>query len=251
MIPFFRKIRKQFADDNKPMKYMRYAVGEILLVVIGILIALSINNWNEIQKIEKEEIGILKNLLDNLYKAKEQSDDFISTEKNLIQSLFVALGKNIEKTELNINSMSDSIFFELLWSFENNVPVINSYTDIKNTGKVAIIKNHEIRENFTNLELKINNLNILVTDRLTVQQIRIDDIAVNDLNFVIFLKKLEPRINIDKESPNEYGSILANPKTRNLLAIKLELTHGVLTSRQDLGTEINKLIHLLELELNK
>jgi hypothetical protein len=35
------------ADDNKPMKYMRYAIGEIVLVVIGILIALSINNWNE------------------------------------------------------------------------------------------------------------------------------------------------------------------------------------------------------------
>ena len=43
MINFFRKIRKKMADDNKPMKYMRYAIGEITLVVIGILIALSIN----------------------------------------------------------------------------------------------------------------------------------------------------------------------------------------------------------------
>lgn len=42
------------ADDNKPMKYMRYAIGEILLVVIGILIALSINNWN--QKIKRQEL---------------------------------------------------------------------------------------------------------------------------------------------------------------------------------------------------
>jgi hypothetical protein len=44
MIPIFRKIRKKMADDNKPMKYMRYAIGEIALVVIGILIALQINN---------------------------------------------------------------------------------------------------------------------------------------------------------------------------------------------------------------
>jgi len=50
MINFFRKIRKQLADDNKPLKYMRYAIGEIVLVVLGILIALSINNWNEEQK---------------------------------------------------------------------------------------------------------------------------------------------------------------------------------------------------------
>ena len=62
MINFFRKIRKKMADDNKPIKYMRYAIGEIVLVVIGILIALQINNWNE-QRIESnEEQLILLNL---------------------------------------------------------------------------------------------------------------------------------------------------------------------------------------------
>lgn len=50
MIPFFRKIRKRLADDNKPIKYLRYAIGEIILVVIGILIALQVNNWNEIRR---------------------------------------------------------------------------------------------------------------------------------------------------------------------------------------------------------
>jgi hypothetical protein len=50
MINFFRKIRRKLADDNKPSKYARYAIGEIVLVVIGILIALSINNWNEQRK---------------------------------------------------------------------------------------------------------------------------------------------------------------------------------------------------------
>ncbi len=47
MINFSRKTRKKLADDNKPLKYARYAIGEIVLVVIGILIALQINNWNE------------------------------------------------------------------------------------------------------------------------------------------------------------------------------------------------------------
>ena len=55
MIPFFRKIRKKMADDNKPLKYMRYAIGEIVLVVIGILIALQINNWN-VKKNQQEKI---------------------------------------------------------------------------------------------------------------------------------------------------------------------------------------------------
>lgn len=47
MIPFYRKIRKRLADDNQFLKYSRYAIGEIVLVVVGILIALQINTWNE------------------------------------------------------------------------------------------------------------------------------------------------------------------------------------------------------------
>ena len=47
MIGFFRRIRKKLADGNQFVKYSRYAIGEILLVVIGILIALQVNNWNE------------------------------------------------------------------------------------------------------------------------------------------------------------------------------------------------------------
>ena len=62
MIPFFRKIRKKMADDNKPLKYMRYAIGEIALVVIGILIALSINNWNEAEKNKKKAKEYLKGI---------------------------------------------------------------------------------------------------------------------------------------------------------------------------------------------
>ena len=53
MINFFRKIRKQLADQNKPLKYFRYAFGEIVLVMIGILLALQVNNWNEERKDQK------------------------------------------------------------------------------------------------------------------------------------------------------------------------------------------------------
>ena len=66
MIPFFRRIRKQLADDNQFLKYSRYAIGEIVLVVIGILIALQINNWNEENKTNKLETKILKELQVNL-----------------------------------------------------------------------------------------------------------------------------------------------------------------------------------------
>jgi len=51
---FFRKIRQNLLVENKKGKYFKYAIGEIVLVVIGILIALSISNWNEKRKINEE-----------------------------------------------------------------------------------------------------------------------------------------------------------------------------------------------------
>ena len=66
MIRFFRNIRQKLAAENNVAKYLRYAIGEILLVVIGILIALQINNWNENRKERLIEIKYLKNLKHDL-----------------------------------------------------------------------------------------------------------------------------------------------------------------------------------------
>ena len=62
MITFFRKIRKKMTDKNNPATYVRYAIGEIVLVVIGILIALQINNWNYERKINIREKTYLRNM---------------------------------------------------------------------------------------------------------------------------------------------------------------------------------------------
>ena len=131
------------------------------------------------------------------------------------------------------------------------MPVLNSYSDIKNTGKIGIIKNRSIRENFTNLELTLTGLNTMVQDRLTVQQMRIDDILVNDINFIHLLKAMEPSMNIDNELQNNYELILNNQKTRNLLALKLSLTYSAIKHRQELGDEIDDLIQLVEVELKR
>ena len=237
--------------ENKVSKYILYAIGEIILVVIGILIALQINNWNAEQNIEKEEISLLNNLLESLYSAKEQSDIDIFKENKLRESLLIALGKNSNKNELGINSMSDSLFYNLLWNSNPSVPVLSSYSDIKNTGRIGIIKNRSIRENFSNLDLSLTELTSLVKDRLIVQQTRIDDILVNDVNFVRLLKSMDPGFDLDNELQNNYNLILNNQKTRNLLALKLGLTYSAINNRQELRDEIDDLIQLVEVELQR
>ena len=107
MIPFFRRIRKKMADDNKPMQYMRYAIGEILLVVIGILIALQINNWNEERKQKLNNNKFLRNLryeieLDTLVFA-EKTTSYNRINQNLRQTLeFLVKPTGINENERKI-----------------------------------------------------------------------------------------------------------------------------------------------------
>ena len=75
MIKFFRKIRQRFLKENKFSKYLIYAFGEILLIVIGILIALNVNNSNENQKQEELIAAALKEVHRNL------SDDIIQSNE--------------------------------------------------------------------------------------------------------------------------------------------------------------------------
>ena len=62
MIKFFRKIRQNLIMENKTSKYIKYAIGEIVLVMIGILLALQVNNWNEQRKLNNEEQHLLEDL---------------------------------------------------------------------------------------------------------------------------------------------------------------------------------------------
>ena len=82
MIRFFRNIRQKLAAQNKVAAYLRYAIGEILLVVIGILIALQVNNWNEQQKLKTSEQVVLKSLLKEFEHNQELLENSILMNKN-------------------------------------------------------------------------------------------------------------------------------------------------------------------------
>ncbi len=98
MTPFFRKIRWRLAQNNQFLKYSRYAIGEIVLVVIGILIALSINNWNEERKQKIQEHHILAILLKDLYLAENKSKVLVENEiviyntlENFLKSQYIGM----------------------------------------------------------------------------------------------------------------------------------------------------------------
>jgi hypothetical protein len=148
MIKFFRKIRQNLLSEGKTGKYFKYAIGEIVLVVIGILIALQINNWNENKKNTEKENKYLSNL------SKEIINDSLSLER----SWFKNRQKKIECLELARNYVMGNYSPMDTLLFINNVGFggINSrasftgstrtYSELVSTGNLSLISNDSIRE---------------------------------------------------------------------------------------------------------
>src|SRR5210317_1505041 len=81
MIGFFRRIRKKLADDNQFLKYSRYAIGEIVLVTVGILLALQVNNWNEGRKTKLKGHAYIAQIINDIAKDTVNINDLINTAK--------------------------------------------------------------------------------------------------------------------------------------------------------------------------
>ena len=144
MIPFFRKIRKKLADDNKPLKYLKYAIGEIILVVIGILIALQVNNWNTYRN-KKEQVVHYSKLL---------TEDISNDIKMIKESQFQAIKsfKRIDSlksymSSTNMENLSNTDLFVLTHDIMYKPFVWNRAT-------LNEMKSSEIMQYFKNDSLK-------------------------------------------------------------------------------------------------
>jgi len=171
MINFFRKTRKILADDNKPLKYARYAIGEIVLVVIGILIALSINNWNEQQKLNIEETIFLQRIKNDLVKDVIYYDTQIKEGDTVI----VNAQKFLQKIYSKQNTLEDfrSVLLHFIPRGAELVVYNSAFQELKNSGKLNIIKNIELRETIVNhyrtcehITLQIHDYNVFTRNLL-------------------------------------------------------------------------------------
>lgn len=149
MINFLRTLRRNLFSSNKISKYLFYAIGEILLVVLGILIALQVNNWNESNKNEQEQIVFLKNLETDLNNDLKQLDYILSFQKEKLERinqlkdlmLFDKDFKKIEDVFTKIQATSNDTYF----------PNTGSYTTAVSSGKIASLQPSSLKIAITNL----------------------------------------------------------------------------------------------------
>ena len=141
MLPFFRKIRYKLAKDNQFLKYSRYAIGEIVLVVVGILIALQINNWNEEMKLQEMELILLKNLLKELKGDLESFEGIKKWSDGASRSSTTLVDALKNKVPLNDSVLSAFANASLPFDFNYNSA---TYENLKSIG-FSIISDIELR----------------------------------------------------------------------------------------------------------
>ncbi len=205
MINFFRKIRKKLADDNKPLKYMRYAIGEIVLVVIGILIALQINTWNNERINRIEEKAYLKRLAMDLNRDLNNIQlSIVNYEKKLVLGLDVldSLGnqnieyfKNREIVQYSLNhyssdrswlprTMGEKLYAILRINLYYQSDI--TFQELLSTGKIDIIKNQKlkaaIQEHYLKMTAEQNFQDRIVMTIQTNYRTALNENSISTLN---------------------------------------------------------------------
>ncbi|MBO6794393.1 MAG: hypothetical protein JJ895_10820 [Balneolaceae bacterium] len=149
MIKFFRKIRQKLLNENKFSKYLIYAVGEIILVVIGILIALQINTWNENEKSNEIRDNNYTQLLEDLKTDKEYIESIIK-EYNTNILLYQEYLKSYKTPNLTLNDVMDNQnqldFSVTTIRFQNS-----TITSLENTGEIKLIPS-DLRKKLTDFK---------------------------------------------------------------------------------------------------
>jgi len=181
MTPFFRRIRQKLANENQFLKYSRYAIGEIVLVVVGILIALQINNFNENRLIKKEVKTYLNSLIQDLNDEQQWLDLVINWHSFKFYSMQYLL-------EIEGSNPYD--------------PVADRKSDIP-PFKTHSLWDKEIPEDY---DIKFINLTFSVMHRAVIPPF--SKSALGELKSTGMYSKINP--NLKKEIDSYYGRIENN-----------------------------------------
>jgi hypothetical protein len=167
MISLFRKIRQKLLKQNRVTRYLAYAIGEIALVMVGILLALQVNNWNEDRKIRIAEQSILQNL-----------------RTELVLNI-----KNLE-TDISYHEQAHACSFELLKLFGTDISKIPSTTLDTLLFNAETVYTFEVRNGYIKSLIASGNLDYLRNEKLKSMLTSFEGEVINGLEEFDVVKSL-------------------------------------------------------------
>ncbi len=207
MITFFRRIRQSLLSENKFSKYFKYAIGEIILVVLGILIALQINSWNQNRLDLIEAKKLTTSIYNDIVRDTLLLTNHIKTNEDLLEYNTLLLNK-LEKDDATINTFKKVAddFKPDFWNLEsfNNTTL----SSIESSGKIELLED--------NLKIKFLEYKIAQNECLSEINARIYVDKINDFssnysfgkNKSKFLEKLNKNIDNEKRYANNLNGLV-------------------------------------------
>lgn len=180
MIKFFRKIRQRLLAENRFSKYLLYAIGEIILVVIGILIALQINNWNEEKKNNKLEAEYYCRLLEDIEQDKEQTKQLKSFATERLKASNEAV-RLLQKENPNSIEVGKQNWLAIKAIYSDFKPNNAAFEDLKSGAKLSVIKDKNIIKALNNY---YNNIETLKSIIMVNGKQAVDMLYAHDDSFV-------------------------------------------------------------------
>ena len=250
MINFLRKLRR---NNLQSSKYLKYALGEIFLVVIGILIALSINNWNETRKNHKQETILLENLIKQLKTdVTDLNNNINSTETSLLR-IDSTLSMLIEPDKINkLEFISRSRDFAFDSYFFCNCSI---FDEAVSSGKMSLIQNSELRETiFTYYTKSKENSNDGSIKKITediITPILFRTIYVNKTG-LRYLKEDTEEMDLSHDIPDiDFKSIRSDVQFWEMAFAKKAGNVVQINSWKSMKTNAQDLIEAIALELEE
>ncbi|WP_224490906.1 DUF6090 family protein [Robertkochia flava] len=237
MIAFLRKTRRQFLAKQKMSGYLKYAIGEIILVVAGILIALQINTWNEHRKERILEQKMLREL----------RSDFRYNQ--------VELKRNIEKATRLVKT-GDSL--KVL--FGKDASLVNPGDIMRLTMRLSAYATFDPSNGALNDLISSGKLNLVTNDTLRMHLSRwfgeLDDVKEDEKRLINFGdRELNPirleAINYNPESRlgNQSSALLENRKFENIVMYMTKAARYIIENYKYLDTEISLMLEEIEKEI--
>lgn len=233
MIKFFRHIRQNLLSEGKIGKYLKYAIGEIILVVIGILIALQINNWNENFKLKIEETRILKQLNAEFKINKKLLEVLNAKNREVLNNL----NKILALIPINPESVDlDSLSHYIIITFDFNTfdPIQGTISELSNSS-FKVITNDTLR-------------NLLLGWNTVREDFRDDELFAIDYSKDYYIPKMSEKISLDfglKKQSTDL-SFLQSIEFENLIRIRQVYYRDIVTTADliKLESTIDKIVEL-------
>ena len=260
MIKFFRKIRLNMIKENRVSKYMLYAIGEIILVVFGILIALSINNWNEDRKSRKQEVKYLKNLNSDVALEIQNNDSIINYREVTAKAAAHLLNFKTLETASDFLILENTI--QQVFYRKTFIPTNNTYKELLSSGNLNYITNDSIKDYLLELDKMYVSIDNIEYHMYREYEEYLYNIAVANgavINLFDFQKTAESgalvfkdptQIAIDTLIP-QYKRLLEKKEFINGLRLAVMNSIGLKNSHIELDAHLQKLNELINEDLKK